>query len=297
MGHRALIYSVRIHPKWKPKDEFEFGDLEGEGIYLGAVLHEIFSDRFLASRDNKIVIGESAKLDGINLKTSFRSGDGGYGADIEDENHNLLLRQLPTHTQLLRCASLFRLPKNQKYGWWAVHENNGRSVKSLIESEMHKQLQMRHPELKLLINPWVPSNVLTEALAQNRLESVRLFKYGASPDFKDADQWMREEASPQIELRISAREHAEKLVSGLARSAAEGDQEAFGKVVEFENLKFDMAKVEVELDNGSSRTFDLVGPPNGHPFAANIEPRETEDGILDDASLFDELGRVITEMQ
>jgi hypothetical protein len=296
LGHRALIYSVRIHPKWKPNEEFEFGDLEGDGIYLGTVLHEIFNDNFLGSRDNKIVIGESAKLDGINLRTSFRSGDSGYGADIEDENHNLLLRQLPTHTQLLPCASLFRLPKNQKYGWWAVHENNGRSVKGLIESEMQKQLQIRHPDLKLVINPWVPSNVLTEALAHNRLESVRLFKYGAAPDFKDADQWMREEASPQIELRISARERAEKLVSGLAKSAAEGNKEALGKVIEFENLKFDMAKVEVELDNGSSRTFDLVGPPNGHPFAANIEPQETE-GIPDDASLFDELGRVITEMQ
>ena len=92
------------------------------------------------------------------------------------------------------------------------------------------------------------------------------------------------------------REHAEKLLSGLARSAAEGNNEALGKVVEFENLKFDMAKVEVELKNGSSRTFELVGPPGGHPFAVDIQPNETQ-GIPDDDSLFEELGRVITEMQ
>ena len=87
-----------------------------------------------------------------------------------------------------------------------------------------------------------------------------------------------------------------KLVPGLAKAAAEGNTEAFGKVLEFENLKFDMAKVEVELDNGSSRTFELLGPPGGHPFAADIAPSETQ-GIPDDASLFEELGRVITEMQ
>lgn len=95
MAHRALIYSVRIHRKWKPNDFIEFGDLEDKGVYLGDVLHEIFSNDFLATRDNKIVVGESAKLVGVDLQTSFRSGDGGYGADIEDENHNLLLRQLP----------------------------------------------------------------------------------------------------------------------------------------------------------------------------------------------------------
>lgn len=296
MAHRALIYSVRIHRKWKPNDFIEFGDLEDEGVYLGDVLHEIFSNDFLATRDNKIAVGESAKLAGVDLQTSFRSGDGGYGADIEDENHNLLLRQLPEHTQLLPCGALFRLPKNQKYGWWAVHENNGRSIKGLIEGELQNQFRARYPDLKLEINPWVPSNVLTEALAQDRLESVRLFKYGAASDFKDADQWVREEASPQIELRISAREQAEKLVPGLAKAAAEGDQEAFGRVIEFENLKFDMAKVEVELDNGSSRTFELLGPPGGHPFAADIGPSETQ-GIPDTDSLFEELGRVITEMQ
>jgi hypothetical protein len=296
MGHRALIYSVRVHPKWKPDDLLELGDLEEGGIYLGDVLRDIFSNDFLASRDNKIVVGESAKLDGTDLKLSFRSGDGGYGADIEDENHNLLLRQLPDHTQLLPCGSLFRLPKNQKYGWWVVHENNGRSVKGVIEAELQARFRARHPDLKLEINPWVRSDVLTEALAEDRLKSVRLFKYGSASDFKDADQWMREQASPQIELRISARERAMKLVPGLAKSAAEGNKEAFGRVIEFENLKFDMAKVEVELDNGSSRTFELLGPPGGHPFAADIEPSETQ-GIPDDASLFDELGRVITEMQ
>lgn len=296
MSHRALIYSVRVRPKWKPNDHVEFGDLEGDGVYLGDVLHDIFRHDFLASRDNKVIIGESAKLVGVDLQTSFRSGDGGYGADIEDENHNLILHQLPTHTQLLPCGALFRLPKNQIYGWWAVHENNGRSIKGLIEGELQRRFRTRCPDLMLEINPWVPSNVLVEALAQDRLQTVRLFKYGAASDFKDADQWMREEASPQIELRITAREHAEKLVPGFAKAAAEGDSAAFGKVIEFENLKFDMAKVEVELDNGSSRTFELLGPPGGHPFAADIAPTETQ-GIPDDASLFAELGKVITEMQ
>jgi hypothetical protein len=269
--------------------------MDGQGTYLGDALQAIFAKDFISAGNKKVVIGETSKLVGEDLQLVLRHGESGYAADIEDSARQLLLRQQPDHTQLLPCGSLIRLPRKQTLGWWAVHVNNNRKVKGLIEIEMVKRFKEAFSDLMLVVAPCVMSSVLKEALENEQLESIRLFKYDKSSDFKDADKWVQKDAHAQIELRISPLERGKRLVTDLARRAAGGSSEAWGEIVEFQNLKFDTAKVEVELENGSRRTFELQGPPSGHPFPATIAPTEQE-GIPDNASVFAELGRVITEM-
>jgi hypothetical protein len=295
MGHRALIYNVRVHKRYKPKEFVPLGDLDQQGTYLGDVLRDSFANNFVAVGSAKEVICESSNLVGEDLQLALRHGESGYAADIEDAQRQLLLRQQPDHTQLLPCGSLFRLPRKETFGWWAVHVNNNRSVKGLIEVEMVRRFKAMFGDLMLVVTPCVVGSVLAEALGNDQLESVRLFKYDRAADFKDANKWLRKNVHAQIELRISALERKKRLLGQLAKKAAEGDANAYGQIVEFQGLTFDSAKVEVSLDNGSVRTFNLEGPLGGHPFPADIEPTET-DGIPDNASLFAELGKVITEM-
>jgi hypothetical protein len=208
----------------------------------------------------------------------------------------MVFQQRPEHTQLLPSASLFRLPRNETMGWWALHVNNNRSAKSLIQAEMISRFRDNFGDLILTIEPSVKSAALEEALANDLLRSIKLIKYDRSSDFADARKWLKSDAHAQIELRVSPLERGKRLAAGLARKAAGGDLQAYGEIVEFQGMTFDTAKVQVELEGGSLRTYELRGAEGGHPFAAEIVPEQNDAGILDNDSLFDELGKVVAEM-
>jgi len=297
MSHRATTYTVRIHKKGKPKEPFDFGDVDQQGTYLGDVLEALFADDFKAANDDKTraVSCSSSALDGEDLQLLLLHGESGYAAQIMEPNGQLAFRQRPEHEQLVTCGSVFRLPRNRDLGFWALHVNNNRSAKGLVEAELQDRFKKRFgDDPKLVIAPAVRSDVLTEALEEH-LESVTLVKYNASSDFKDAGKWVRKDTNAKVELKITAPEKGKRLVSDLASKARGGDTDAWGQIVEFEGLHFDEAKVLVDLGNGAQRTFRVRGPAAGNPFAAEISPDMT-DGELDHKSLFDELGQVLTEM-
>lgn len=296
MSHRAAIYSVRVHKRGKPKEPAPLGDIDEQGKYLGAVLDATFRDGFAADGGEKAVRCSNSKLEGEDLQLSFHHGERGVVADIMNINDELRLRQESTDTQLVRCGSLFRLPRNKTWGWWAVHINNNRSVKSLVHDEMVARFKATFPDLMLVVTPSVRSGVLTQALDDGRLQAVRLIKYDETSDFKDANQWLRQDTHAKIELRVSTLERSKRLAAQLAQRAVGGDQAAYGKIVEFEGLTFDEAKLEVELESGATRTFTVSGPLGGHPFTADIQPSE-QNGEPTEASVFEELGRVLTEME
>jgi len=67
-------------------------------------------------------------------------------------------------------------------------------------------------------------------------------------------------------------------------------------VVTFENITFDAAKIEVELANGTTRTFDLEDPDSGFALSEEINVQADSDGAPDEASVFRELRRVVSEL-
>jgi hypothetical protein len=152
MGHRATIYSVHVHEAYKPDEVRPFGNIDGNGTYLGQFFEEVFSTHFaVASADgNRDVTSERCSLNEPDLKVVLRPGERGVRADFADENGQVgIFEQEPEHTQLLKCGCLFRLPRNQTSGWVVFHVNHGRSVKSLVSGEIIRRFRETFTDLVL----------------------------------------------------------------------------------------------------------------------------------------------------
>jgi len=299
MGHRALVYNVVVHERYKPKEEKLFGNLDGEGAYLAEVLQRALSEGFASiSHDgNRDVSCERTLLAEPDLGAVLRPGERGIRADIIGPgNQTSIFQQEPAHTQLLKCACLFRLPRGEKQGRLAIHVNHGRSVKSLLDSEITKRFREAFPDLILKIEPCVDAAAFEAALDQDQLLSVNLYKNGRPSDIEDGRKWGREDTGLKLQLSIKAAKD-KRLLPTLAKRALQGNDGAYGEIVEFAGMPYDEAKFEVLLEDGTKRSYNIHNLEAGHAMSQDIEPDDGADGYPTDDSLYRELGRVLTEME
>ncbi len=297
MSHRAAAYTVRIRPKNDRSGEVRLiGDIDEEGTSLINVLENYFKDLESTSDDeSKVVRCLTCTLDGDDLLLIAQHGQNGVAADIVDTDGDLRLRQQPEDTQLLRCGSLFRLPPADATGWLAVHVNNGRGIKGLLQKGIADRFRDDFPKLAIDIRPFVEASVLKEAVDHDRIDKVKLVKYEQPNDRAAAatSRWVPAGAVGRLELDISTRGKMARVLSGLLQRFMGGDQDAFHEIVEFQNITFDEAKVEVVLDGGARRTFNIAKPDSGHPFTEDLLDLVMENGEPTSDSLFEGLRSVL----
>jgi len=114
-------------------------------------------------------------------------------------------------------------------------------------------------------------------------------------DISEGDKWAGDDTGLKVRLDLKP-DSGKRLPTALVKKAFKGDREAFGQVVTFENITFDAAKIEVELANGTTRTFDLEDPDSGFALSEEINVQADSDGAPDEASVFRELRRVVSEL-
>jgi len=297
MTHRAAAYTVRVRPKYDRTGEVRLlGDIDEEGTSLISVLENCFKDLESTSDDeSKVVRCLSCTLEDDDLLLIAQHGQNGVAADIVDTDGGLRLRQQPEDTQLLRCGSLFRLPLADATGWLAVHVNNGRGIKSLLQKGIVDRFRDDYPKLIIDITPFVEPSVLKEAVDHDRIDKVKLVKF-EQPNDRAAlatSRWVPAGAVGRLELDISTRGKAARVLSGVLQRFMGGDLEAFHEIVEFQNITFDEAKVEVVLDGGARRTFNIEKPDSGHPFTEDLGDLVMENGEPTSESLFEGLRSVL----
>jgi hypothetical protein len=139
-------------------------------------------------------------------------------------------------------------------------------------------------------------SVLEEAVQANRVDKVKLVKLERPNDRANAatDKWVASETEGKLELSITARGRAHRLVTSLLRRfIVESDQAAFGEIVEFQGMTFDEAKVEVIMTNGARRTFNIEHPDVGHAFTEDLRVELEADGSPVEESVFAGLREVL----
>jgi hypothetical protein len=102
------------------------------------------------------------------------------------------------------------------------------------------------------------------------------------------------------ELKIKG-ERGHRLTPKLLRDYMNADGvkkgQAFSEIVEFEGMTFDEVKVEVELENGTRRTFNLEKPSSGHPMTIDLENLKLDkDQEPTEASVFVALRAALDEV-
>lgn len=301
MGHRVSLYTVQVRPKRDKSADFRLlGDIDNNGTSLADVLSTYMDTDFeVVNAENTTSLRcETAIVQGDEVFATFLHGQTGVAADIVNKEGDLRIRQSIDDTQRVRCAALLRLPKAAHTGWLAAHSNNGRAPKGLLEQGIQEKFRDQYPQLILEIRPLVLASVLDAAVAENRIDKVKLRKLERSTDRgAGAGKWVDEGVDAKIELSITPSGRAKRILSALPRRFLEGDKSAFGEIVQFEGMQFDEARVEVTLPGGSRRTFNIEHPGEGHPFTEEIRDQlRMIDGEPTDDSLRAALRRTLSDV-
>lgn len=284
MSHRAALYTVRVRRKGdrsKNKQCCLLGDIDDRGTYLGDALARYCVDPTFESQsadETKVVRCVDCSVDGSELFLTIQHGQKGITADIVNASGQLRLRQAPDDTQFLRCGALFYLPREDNIGWLAAHVAHGRGVKGLLEKGLLDRFNDEFPDLKMEIVPFVEGSTLKAAVDHGQIDKVKLVKYEQPNDRAVAatNKWVPVGVVGRLELDISAR--GTRVVGDLIRRFLGGDASVFYDIVEFQGITFDQAKVEITVDGGSKRTFNIEKPDAGHAFTEDMEGLTMEDG-------------------
>jgi hypothetical protein len=197
----------------------------------------------------------------------MQHGETGVAAEIVDPSGDVRLQRTPDDVQLVRCACLFRLPAGASDGTLALHVNDGRGPKELLEAGLHRRLAGKLDGASLELGRPDEQEALRQAVAANRVEKVKLVKIQRSGDqaFAAIDKWVPPGDAARVELDVGGRIEPALIGRHLA-----GDKQAFGEIVEFAGLTFDQAKVQVRLADDSRRQFDLMHLDEGRPVTHDL---------------------------
>lgn len=295
--HLASLYTVRVRKAYDKSDYRKFGDIDGAQTYLGQFLYDLFDPATFESSNadgTKDVKCESRYQVGGDLNVIFNPGERGYAADIVAPDGQIEIRQTSKHTQVLKCASVFRLPRNDTQGWWIAHTNNGRRIKSLVADRIMAAFSDKFDDLVLEINPSVSARAFKAALDRDDLLSVSLTKFDKTGDIADRDKWVSDGSGLKVQTVLKA-ERGKKLIPTLAKKFLGGNDGALGRIVEFEGIEYDEAKLEVAVSDTLTKTYNLSGLDKGHAISQYIDP-VIRDGDPTDASLFSELKSALTDL-
>jgi hypothetical protein len=292
VAHRAALYTVQVRER-RAQGYRLLGDIDDAGTWLGDVLHASLTGLTVPSEDGtKSVVCNLVSLNGEEVRVLMRHGENGVAADIVNQAGAQAYRQRASDTQLVRCAGLFVLPSAQDRGWLALHVNFNRGVKTLLVQGLLEQFADRHQDLILDIKPFVTAAAFHDAVNKGRITNIRLVKI-ERPDNRAVaatSRWVEAGVLGTIEVKITAGRAQRLLPAPLRRYLHGNDQQkahAFNQIVEFNGMAFDEAKVEVELENGTHRTFNIEQPTSGHPMTIDLDDdlATDNDGDPTDASL------------
>ncbi|HVX20660.1 MAG TPA: hypothetical protein VHB02_04870 [Acidimicrobiales bacterium] len=239
----------------------------------------------------------SVEAKGNELRAVAQVGQTGLRADIVNKAGSVEFEQTITHTQRVKCHLLFVAKPDETQGYLATHINNGRNAKGLIEKGIRKEFREQFPDLILEISPFVESAAIQAAVQQGRIDKVKLIKLEKPSDRAVAamDKWVPAGLYGKMELDISARGKTSRLYNTAIGRYLSGDHSVFDEIVEFQTMRFDEAKVQVEMGDGTQRTFNIERPEAGHPFTTDIQI-QTVGGEPTPESVFHHLRRALASV-
>jgi hypothetical protein len=307
LGHRAALYAVRVRTKGRRNDYRPLGDIDERGTSLLKVLERCL-DQFSQRSADGLKLLRSRNLRqgtrGTELLVLMELGEKGVAADIIDPKNTLRLRQTSSDTQYVRCGVLFQLPPAQDRGWLALHVNNGRGTKSLLDDGLSAEFGKRFDDLVLEITPFVQSAALVAAAEQGRVSTVRLVGHKPPDDLALAaiheliptGDWgsieLKIKSAPGRPLRLPL---LGKYMGGKSRRQA---KVADDEIIEFAGMVFDEAKVEVELRGGRRHTFNVESPEAGHAMTMDMGRLKLDhDGEPTETSVFSALRSALQTMR
>ena len=296
MSHRAALYTVRVRPHGERDEWRPLGNYDDRGTWAGTTIAAALASLNDPNWDETVHVRFDSVLPCANpnhVGISFLSGKSGITSVIERDGEEPFHR-LPDHSEEIRTAVLFNLPRPRIDGLMALHIPHNRSCKSILEGVLRTAFG---DDYMIELNPIVPRAAYREAVEQNRISKVTLVKRNPTADdqFLDAAQWGPDEVD-RLELIITSRRRQRLFGDPIRRFLDNPDDPKSKQIIEFEGLEFDALKVTVDMPEGNTRTFHLEALDalsGGHPITYELDINSTDEygGTVQD--LTDELSSTL----
>jgi hypothetical protein len=192
--------------------------------------------------------------------------------------------------------TVLRLDPDEQVGFLAVHLNNRRAAKTLIQAELGRRLKTHCKGYTLNINSAVDASALEQAITRNKIDKIKLRRTEApdDPAVAQTTSWVDAGVAATLELTLTPK--ASRLKTDLLRRfVIRHDQTAWPQIIEYGDITFEEANVEVELDNGHKRTFNIEEPESGFTMTEDLTDLSPDSTDPDDGSVLAALVRVIDD--
>lgn len=291
MSHDAALYTVRVHRNRHPEDLQLLGAIgPKEQSQLIWVLHGYMTELVHGSEDGyKQVACDSVLVDESMAELRVRLNLSASGQRVDHYAGNeLVFAQQPPDMATVKSGALFRIPPDGNIGFLSLYVPDRRGSISLLRAAVRSRFQDDFPGFQLKIEAAIEGTALARAVAENKVQKVSLIRRGRHADAfaGGVDKWVQQGAVAEIALEIRWR-NKQHLVPTLLRRYLDGDDSAFGEIIEFEGLEFETARVTVD-EGAGSKTYNVQNPESGHAMTLAIGDQLDldEDGWPMDDSLF-----------
>jgi hypothetical protein len=274
VGHRAAVYTVTVHRNGEKGRSRLLGDIDECGSSLIDVLGEHLKTLNAKSPDaSRSLRYLESKAEGNELLAMLEYGQDGIEAIIRDQSGQQMYHQQAEDWQTVECGCVFSIAPSERVGWLALHSNNGRGTKTLLEPHLREKFRADFPELVLAINPYVMESALRHVVDNDLICTVTLVKYDQPGDRAEAavNPWVESGSIGKIEttIRASVAGRARRLLSGPLRRFLDQEPGARDAIVQFRGETYDEVRVTVE-QGGTTRTYNIEKPASAHPVSIEM---------------------------
>jgi hypothetical protein len=275
VSHRAAVYTVTVHSYREPGKLCLLGDIDNRGSSLLPVFEGYLKTLDVRNRSDtsKSLRFLQSKQDGNDLLVTLEYGQDGVEAVIRDQSGARKYHQQAEDWQNVECGCLLSFAPNEQVGWLALHINNGRGTKTLLERHLMERFRVDFPGLTLTINPYVMESALRQAVRDNLIREVTLVKREQPGDRAEAglNPWVESRTVGKIETTIKASlsGKAQRLAPEPLRRFLDDGPEARDAIVEFRGETYDEVKVTVQQGD-TIRTYNIEKPGSGHPVSVDM---------------------------
>lgn len=258
-----------MHARGDPNTLKPLGDIDDAGTSLSSVFKPALKGLKEQEEDKSLSFHGWVQTTEPNiLAAELRIGEKGVDSDIERPNNQVFHRN-PVDEERVPCVVALRLPPTASRGFMAMHIPHGRGAKTLLDGRLRSVFSIGQPDRVLLVEPVVPKGALEEATEKNRIKKVRLLARSADR-FQSSSDWLKKDDYGSVELVIKPKRRGHVIPDPI-RKYLNGDENAVSQLLEFEDLSFEEARVEVEMPSGGKRTVYIGDPDRGHPMMVSLD--------------------------
>lgn len=286
MGQRGYCYFAKL-TDLSTKSDMTFGDFDGYGTSFVGFLEGCLRNANMDDGEHSAVVNFLKRDNNSgsaveSLRIGAGHGESGIIAAIEDTAGKVLFQQTEDHTSRVQCFALLRADRAATTGFLVLHGNSRRTMRGPMLSYVNKALKsVGDGHIRLGLTPYVDSEAMRRAIEEGEIQRVRLIRY-ARPESRTTieDQWFPRGQVGVEEFSLSLKGKGKRLLTRLLEAwSHDGHGEAARQIFVFEGLKFEEAKIEVVLPDGSKRTYILNDPDAGRAMSYDLEPLGVPRGV------------------